>query len=698
MVQLGFDLIHDLSQPSWWMDIFRSFFAMIDQVVYSFLSVVYQILFTIAKSQFLSPETIKDFYGRVQLIIGIFMIFKLTISLLQVVVNPELMTDKKKGFGQIITRIVTMLAMFTAIIPLNIPNAEAGSYNAYLNDNGLLFGTLYSLQDRILDQNILAKLVLGSEDNKYSIEHDDSRNNIEKSGEELVAFLLKGFIRVNTKDNGSKVCSESTALEMGETNLLKRWVNSLPDWLPFVGADEIDADDVYKGYNNPKVTRGILLQLPTLQCDNGYAFAYSPIISTACGVIIIVILIGFCVDIAVRTLKLAVLRLMAPIPILSYVDPQSAEKGSFAAWTKSLIVTYLDLFIRLLIVFFAIFCVQEITTNGIQLPVTEEKLGVVSVMATIFIIIGIFFFVKMAPKFIIDALGLKGMMSNIGLSSILAAAGAKMTGGNFRDSLHAGLNAANAQTEAFNQGKAPPRLGQSFNSGRDYAAQMLTGNEKMTYQQMKRGRGYLANEGITDRTAENQKKEMFALQDEQMRAQSTLDQIHNGASWNDLSAAEKRNLEEVYRNQHGIAEGPLSLQQQQDMEASMQSLATENLINKKTAAGKAEAKYKDMQAEMQKWGLTENYRGKYNAKRNTRLGDVYHNFDDVFSEGKMTGIKNVFSAPGNTIRSHPPANIRTNSRERRADRANQEFERQERINSTVEASRRQREKERENGR
>ena len=47
----------------------------------------------------------------------------------------------------------------------------------------------------------------------------------------------------------------------------------------------------------------------------------------------------------------------------------------------------------------------------------------------------------------------------------------------------------------------------------------------------------------------------------------------------------------------------------------------------------------------------------------------------------MTGLRNVASAPGNTIRSHPPASIGTDSRERRADRANQEYERQERINS-----------------
>lgn len=673
MVQLGFDLIHDLSQPSWWMDVFRSFFAMIDQVVYSFLSIVYQILFTIADSQFLSPETVKSFYGRVQLIIGVFMIFKLTISLLQVVVNPELMSDKKKGFGQIITRIVTMLAMFTAIIPLNIPNAESGSYNAYLNDNGLLFGTLYSLQHRIMDKNVLAKLVLGSEDNKYSISDDDSRNSVQRSGEELATFMLKGFIRVNTKEEGSKVCSESATLVMGQTDLLKRWVNSFTDWI--FGSDGIAAADVYKGYNSPKVTRGILLQLPTLQCDDGYAFAYSPIASTVCAVIIIIILIGFCVDIAVRTLKLAVLRLMAPIPILSYIDPQSAEKGSFAAWTKSLIVTYLDLFIRLIIVFFAVFCVQEITKNGLQLPVTSEKLGVVSVMATIFIIIGIFFFVRMAPKFIIDALGLKGMMSNIGLSSILAAAGSRMTGGNFRDSLHAGLNAANAQTEAFNQGKAPPRLGQSFNSGRDYAAQMLTGNEKMTYQQMRRGRGYLANEGITDRTAEAQKGEMYKLKDQATIAKNLAERVNN-QGFDSLTTEEKNRLADEYAERHGIL-GPMTNEEYERMK---NYAAIESYNDANTKAGKAEAKYNEMQKEMSKWGLSESYSGKYNAKRNTRLGDVINQPRDVFSQGIATGIRNVVSAPGNTIRSHPPASMGTDSRERRANRVNREYERQEEIN------------------
>ena len=58
--------------------------------------------------------------------------------------DPDRLTNKDAGMGKIITRIVTMLAMFTAIIPLNIPYAEEGSYNAYLNENGLLFGTLYS--------------------------------------------------------------------------------------------------------------------------------------------------------------------------------------------------------------------------------------------------------------------------------------------------------------------------------------------------------------------------------------------------------------------------------------------------------------------------------------------------------------------------------------------------------------------------
>ena len=75
------------------------------------------------------------------------------------------MTDAKGGFSKIVTRIVTALIMLILIVPLNIPEEAItdGSYEAQLNNNGILFGTMYEFQSRILSQNTLAKLILSKD-------------------------------------------------------------------------------------------------------------------------------------------------------------------------------------------------------------------------------------------------------------------------------------------------------------------------------------------------------------------------------------------------------------------------------------------------------------------------------------------------------------------------------------------------------
>lgn len=117
--------------------------------VYVLLAGMYQVFFNVASAQLFESETIKNFYGRVQLIIGVFMVFKLAVSILQGIMDPDKFMNPKEGFGNFITRVVVALALLTVIVPINIPDVEnANSFEKYLNNNGLLFGTLYSLQDR----------------------------------------------------------------------------------------------------------------------------------------------------------------------------------------------------------------------------------------------------------------------------------------------------------------------------------------------------------------------------------------------------------------------------------------------------------------------------------------------------------------------------------------------------------------------
>lgn len=634
-IGFGFDLDSSNQVTHWWMDPIKWFLALFDRIVYGLMAILYDIFFNIADTTIFSSETIKNFYSRVQLIIGVVMIFKLSISVIQAVMDPDRLTNKDAGMGKIITRIVTMLAMFTAIIPLNIPYAEEGSYNAYLNENGLLFGTLYSLQARIIKGNVIGKLVLGNNSTSTSIKGNLSEDEASQ-GDKLATFILKTFVRLNLK---------KSAVDEGAFDSKG---NLISDNLMCDGG----YDDELEIYVNSNSTPGDILDGVTEWCkppenlndEDRYSYVYTPIISTICGIIIDIVLVGYCVDIAIRALKLAVLRLLAPIPIISYVDPKSAKDGSFATWTKSLTSTYIDVFLRLAIIFFVLFLIQDIIKNGLDIPIGKGAIGAFS---TIFIIIGLFYFAKMAPKFIKDALGMKGSMTNIGLSGMLAGAGALRTGGNLGDAFRAGRDAADANVMAYNQGKQAPGIGDSYNVGADMMAREITGNDKMTARQMRRGESKLRSLGLNNAYAESEKGKMYDLQDEASKRKNEYENFVNGK----MTAVEEEGLARNFGHLD-TATGNYVMNDEERYRAA--SYLQNSYLNAQSEAGKQEAKYKAIQTEMDRYGGSRNsYRSKYGREnfRNTRLSDLgsTETRQAIRSGGVRETIRNVAAIPGNEL-------------------------------------------------
>ena len=634
-IGFGFDLDSSNQVTHWWMDPIKWFLALFDRIVYGLMAILYDIFFNIADTTIFSSETIKNFYSRVQLIIGVVMIFKLSISVIQAVMDPDRLTNKDAGMGKIITRIVTMLAMFTAIIPLNIPYAEEGSYNAYLNENGLLFGTLYSLQSRIIKGNVIGKLVLGNNSASTSIKGNLSEDEASQ-GDKLATFILKTFVRLNLK---------KSAVDEGAFDSKG---NLISDNLMCDGG----YDDELEIYVNSDSTPGDILDGVTEWCkppenihdEDRYSYVYTPIISTICGIIIDIVLIGYCVDIAIRALKLAVLRLLAPIPIISYVDPKSSKDGSFATWTKSLTSTYIDVFLRLAIIFFVLFLIQDIIKNGLDIPIGN---GAVGAFSTIFIIIGLFYFARMAPKFIKDALGMKGSMTNVGLSGMLAGAGALRTGGNLGDAFRAGRDAADANVMAYNQGKQAPGIGDSYNVGADMMAREITGNDKMTARQMRRGESKLRSLGLNNAYAESEKGKMYDLQDEASKRKNEYENFVNGK----MTAVEEEGLARNFGHLD-TATGNYVMNDEERYRAA--SYLQNSYLNAQSEAGKQEAKYKAIQTEMDRYGGSRNsYRSKYGREnfRNTRLSDLgsTETRQAIRSGGVRETIRNVAAIPGNEL-------------------------------------------------
>lgn len=592
--------------------------------VYVLLAGMYQVFFNVASAQLFESETIKNFYGRVQLIIGVFMVFKLAVSILQGIMDPDKFMNPKEGFGNFITRVVVALALLTVIVPINIPDVEnANSFEKYLNNNGLLFGTLYSLQDRILSNNTLGRLILGTTDNATNTESPDTtgmteaeiqQQKLTRSSRIFTSTILKAFLKINllppeVRENDDETNKENwycgSNLDDDGKNAIESYQQLDVDPTTLLSMEVLTADCKVNDSIFDHL-RNAVSWIPILGGfveNTRYVFAFNWLASAIVGIVFLIILIGFTIDIAVRSIKLAVLRLLAPIPIISYIEPKSSKDGGmFSSWVKALTSTYLDLFLRLAIVYFVIFLIQDMIANGI---IINETGGLVGGFSIIFIMLGLFFFAKMAPKFIKDALGLKGSMSNIGLSGILAGAGAIRQGGTIFEAGEAMNDATRAQVQAYNHGKQAPELGESWNSGRDYAAKILTGDQNMSGRRMSRGAHHLKRMGITTPYAENLKTEMYDAQDFAAQTKDQYDRYNEGTLTGNERAVLQNELNGAITNYEN---------QGYDHREAFRRALQDRMFTAQTDAGKAKSKYEKVEGMQKQYGQARSYEAQFEGE------------------------------------------------------------------------------------
>lgn len=538
------------SEPGMINDGLRSFCSIFDGIATTLLGGIYKVFFLVANATIVNGDVIKVFYSRIQLILGILMIFKLAMSILNIVINPDIIKDQKQGPTKMVTRIVTALVMLTLVIPINIPNAKENSLNAYINDHGILFGFLYKAQDSILSENILAKLILGTSSNNTADDMDV--NNLSDVGNAMASTVLKVFIKINVKDATQPPCEDSETCE-----------NT-------ICASEVNESQ----YAEENVDPQVILSHINDSCGSGsserYAFGYTPIFGAVVMLIMALIITGFTIDIAVRAIKLAILRIVAPVPIISYINPPKQGGGAFDNWTKSLISTYADLFVRLAIVYFGLFMIQIIMNGGMDIFGSNvQGFTFTSGVAFIFVILGILVFMKQAPQFIKDVLGIKGKpMGNVGLSSMMAGTASLLGGAGLAGAGAAAMGAFGAASEAAAQGKPAPH---GWAAGRDLAAQLKTGDPKskggifnniQDTLSRRAGIRMSGRYGVNTTALEKEKKKMYEAQDE-VAIRENMDK----RGWDKLTNAEKVKVEQHYRQTHNATQGPLSTAQLDELHA-----------------------------------------------------------------------------------------------------------------------------------
>ena len=388
----------------WVLDAIRLIFATIDNIVYGLLTAVVAIFYNVASAQLISGTIMHDFFSRIQLILGIIVMFKVATSLFMGIMNPESVGDNKTGFGSVIKRVIIVLIMLVLIVPLDIPGVDMDdisdegqtSWNARLNANGIAFGTLFELQARLLKQNTIAKLILGVDGSKST----SAESGLE-SGQDLSRIIFKSFFTI-AEYEGEPICEASSGSNLEKAyDLYLDDDSSSAELLSIVNYTCEDGDGAVMSFFDT------VDFLDLFDGGNFYAFSYSFLFSTVVGIFCAIIMISYTVDAAIRLIKLTILYLISPIPILSYIDPKTEK--NFQNWLKVVGSTYIDLFIRLAIVYIIIFLIREVNStifNGTNDFIGIED-GIVGQFSKVFIILGLLMFAREAPKFITDTLGLK---------------------------------------------------------------------------------------------------------------------------------------------------------------------------------------------------------------------------------------------------------------------------------------------------
>ena len=95
---LDFETSH--RQPGVINNTLRNINGLLDWITFTLMKVMYMIFFNVATAEFFSNATIRSFYGRVQLILGVFMVFRLSIVVLQTLIDPEKASDKNEDLGK----------------------------------------------------------------------------------------------------------------------------------------------------------------------------------------------------------------------------------------------------------------------------------------------------------------------------------------------------------------------------------------------------------------------------------------------------------------------------------------------------------------------------------------------------------------------------------------------------------------------
>lgn len=331
----------------------RALFAGLCQLIYPMIASMYQIFTELGKVFY--NDTFSTIYDKISLIIGVFMVFRVIFWLIELLVSPDKLSDKEKNPGKIIQKV-----LISVILLATTPR---------------IFKFAFNLQYDIVNEHLIEEIITSS---NYS-----TLNEGENIGRYLSAELFSNFYTINKNDYNEvdENCERFTG-NGEDRGLIYNRLRELNDLSALTNGcltDRYESDS--KGESGT------------------YKVNFNGLFAVGVGVVVFWMILMYCISVGARYVQLVFLQVIAPIPIMCYLTPQ--KDNMLSKWAKQCTTTYLDLFIRIVIISFVMLLVKELFSNSSDFIAATGEIGG---WIKLFIVLGLLTFAKKAPDLIQELL------------------------------------------------------------------------------------------------------------------------------------------------------------------------------------------------------------------------------------------------------------------------------------------------------
>ena len=324
--------------------------------IYDLIPSIYNIFYALASARLFGDDSsiIQQLSQNLYVLISVIMLFGFSITILSAIVNPDLLSDNKKGLSAMFKRSVIGLALIV-LVPF-------------------CFDKMYEIQKSVMSSSLIEKVIVGID---MSCDENDTDCEPGQGGGQVIAGMLINSVLYPAE--------ETVIIDADVENNYKLMVQTDIRNIASVASDI----NSHRKDNYPR----------TNPEDGDYGFHFDGFIAIIAGLCLDYVLILFALDVAVRMFKLVFLELTAPISIVGYI---AAGNKILTSWLKQVGTTFVSVFIRIAAMAFYLFLMHNLDTFF------EEYSGKSwGLILKVFMIVGMLIFAKQIPSLIGKIFGIE---------------------------------------------------------------------------------------------------------------------------------------------------------------------------------------------------------------------------------------------------------------------------------------------------